>query len=70
MIPAGNKTQPFSFVNHSIKTIHFQNNSSPTIHCKRCKVLFPASIYLLKVNNRNTRTRCEIGLKLTIKTPE
>ena len=28
------------------------------------------SIYLLKVNNRNTRTRCEICAKLTIKTPE
>ena len=26
-------------------------------------------IYLLKVNNRNTRTRCEICSKLTIKTP-
>ena len=32
--------------------------------------LFPAGIYLLKVNNRNTRTRCEICLKLTIKTSE
>ena len=30
----------------------------------------PADIYLLKVNNRNTRTRCEICSKLTIKTPE
>ena len=29
----------------------------------------PACIYLLKVNNRNTRTRCEICSKLT-KTPE
>ena len=27
-------------------------------------------IYLLKGNNRNTRTRCEICSKLTIKTPE
>ena len=27
---------------------------------------FPAGIYLLKVNNRNTRTRCEICSKLTI----
>ena len=31
---------------------------------------FPAGIYLLKVNNRNTRTKCEICSKLTIKTPE
>ena len=30
----------------------------------------PAGIYLFKVNNRNTRTRCEICSKLTINTPE
>ena len=30
----------------------------------------PAGIYLLKVNNRNTRTRCEICSNLTIKIPE
>ena len=30
----------------------------------------PASIYLLKVSNRNTTTRCEISSKLAIKTPE
>ena len=30
----------------------------------------PAGIYLLKVNDRNTRTRCEIFSKLTIKTYE
>ena len=29
-----------------------------------------AGIYLFKVNNRNTRTRCEICSKLTIKTIE
>ena len=29
----------------------------------------PAGIYLFKVNNRNTRTRCEICSKLT-NTPE
>ena len=28
----------------------------------------PGGIYLFKVNNRNTRTRCEICSKLTIKT--
>ena len=32
--------------------------------------VYPAGIYLLKVNNRNTRTRCEICSKLTIKTSE
>ena len=30
----------------------------------------PAGIYLLKVNIRNTRLRCEMCSKLTIKTPE
>ena len=30
----------------------------------------PSGISLPKVNNRNTRTRCEIYSKLTIKTPE
>ena len=30
----------------------------------------PAGIYLLKVNNRNTRTRCEIRSRLTMQTPE
>ena len=29
----------------------------------------PDGIYLLKVTNRNTRTRCEVRLKLTIKSP-
>ena len=31
---------------------------------------FSAGNCMLKVNNRNTRTRCEICSKLTIKTPE
>ena len=31
---------------------------------------YPAGIYMLKVTNRNTRTKCEISSKLTIKTPE
>ena len=30
----------------------------------------PAGIYLLKVNNTNTRARCGTCSKLTIKTPE
>ena len=32
--------------------------------------LIPAGNFMFKVNNRNTRTRCEIGSKLTIKTPK
>ena len=34
------------------------------------KNIFPANIYLFKVNNRNTGKRYEIYLKLTIKTTE
>ena len=38
------------------------------------RVLFfensPADIYMFKVKNKNTRARCEICSKLTIKTPE
>ena len=33
-------------------------------------ILYPSGIYLLKVNNKNTRARCEICSKLTIKIPE
>ena len=36
----------------------------------KLKMLTPAGIYLLKVNNRATRTRSEICSKLTIKIPE
>ena len=34
------------------------------------KNYLPTGNYLSKVKNRNTRTRCRICLKLTIKTPE
>ena len=38
---------------------------------QKCVIIVnPAGICLLKVNNRNTRARCEICSKLTIKTPE
>ena len=30
---------------------------------------YPVSNYMFKVNNRNTRSSCEICSKLTIKTP-
>ena len=33
-----------------------------------CRIHLPANIYLLKVNNGNTKKRCEICSKLTIKT--
>ena len=34
------------------------------------KELIPATNYMSKVNNRNTKTRCEISSELTIKRPE
>ena len=34
------------------------------------KGTFPANIYLLKVKNKNTRKRCKIYSKLTMKTPK
>ena len=39
------------------------------LHSERSQEV-PAGIYLLKVNNKITRTRCEICSKLTIKIPE
>ena len=32
--------------------------------------IFPANIYLFKINNRNNRKRFEISSELAIKTPE
>ena len=66
-------------VGHSRKLIHKISRFLDLVKLSSRKVsfskkaflrLFPAGIYLLKVNNRNTRTRCEICLKLTIKTPK
>ena len=37
---------------------------------KGCNVPYPVGIYMFKVNNRNTRAKCKIFSKLTIKTPE
>ena len=33
-------------------------------------ILFPFSIYLLKVNNKNTRKQCEVSPKLTKNLPK
>ena len=47
---------------------HWNDNFTPAV--ARRAFSDPANIYLFKVYNRNTRKRCEICLKLTIKTPE
>ena len=39
-------------------------------HPWNVSIFCPGGIYLLKVNNRNTRTRCKICSNLILKTPE
>ena len=51
-----------------LKIIHVEL-SKEFIHLK-CNENILAGNYMFKVNNRNTRTWCEICSKLTIKTPE
>ena len=56
-----------------IRCNSFSNNISSKFCVDIKKYEFsdiPAGIYLLKVNNRNTRIRCETCSKLTIKIPE
>ena len=43
---------------------------APNIRQKKYLRIYPAGNYMFKVNNRDTRTRCEIFSKLTIKIPE
>ena len=50
-----------------IVLVKVSGNPTNSTKCTRSN---PAGIYLFKVNNRNTRTRCEICSRLTIKTPE
>ena len=40
------------------------------IRIPREAIIIPTGIYLLKVNERNTRARFDISSELTIKTPE
>ena len=44
--------------------LSFRNRFVEEIDC------YPAGNYIFKVNNRNTKTKCEICSKLTIKIPE
>ena len=56
----------FAFLATS-KAIFFLHNF---FDLRRIQISAPAGIYLLKVNNRHNRTRCEICSKLIIKIPE
>ena len=46
------------------------SQTSVLILSKFEQINYTVEIYMFKVNNRNTRTSCEICSKLTIKTPE
>ena len=65
-------TSKCQLVNIHSNFISFFNTVKETklIFSKSKEHLFPGNIYLFKDNNRNSRKRCEICLKLTIKTPE
>ena len=52
----------FSIANHGNSDLVYSNSDVNNV--------FPAGIYLLKVNKRNNRTRCETCSKLTITAPE
>ena len=57
-------------ITHFMSLVFFYN---PLKHKKTYgwhKIGYPADNCMFKVNNRNTRARCEICSKLTIKTPE
>ena len=53
-----------------IYSIIFNYSSEACLKLFKATSQFPANIYLFKVSNRNTRKRCEICSKLTIKMPE
>ena len=52
--------------------MHYKRTDQPNVLIapNKFQMHATAGIYLLKVNNRNSRTRFEICSKLTIKTPE
>ena len=66
------KYRNISLARNLIYRIYLWNShprNSTYVKNKKSLWKIPAGNYVLKVNNRNTRTKCEICLKLTIKTP-
>ena len=69
-------TNPGMWHNFKLFTLHSRLYiSNPTSNfeikmIRRLEKISPVGNYMFKVNNRNTRIRCEIYSKLTIKTPE
>ena len=67
-IQIGNEMDQIAILNtFLILTINSHQIYSRRINCTK---KFPVHIYFSSVNNRNTRKRCEICSKLTIKPPE
>ena len=60
--------QGLTFFKYSFGDWWLSVYSKPTV--ASCFGKYPVNIYLFKINNRNTRKRCQKCLKLTIKTPE
>ena len=60
------------FHHSSVREVQKANSKRKVLQRKRFEriYIYPAGNYMFKVNNRNTRTRCETCSKLTIKTPE
>ena len=54
----------------TIQVLLHRSNDFGNQFCGLMKAWLPANIYVLKINNKNTRERCEMCSKLTIKTPE
>ena len=48
----------------------FFNDKKTFTRLINCLWHSPPDVFIFKVNNRNTRTRCEICSKLTLKTPD
>ena len=59
-----------SFIRFAVKLTRNTFRYFTRLFSKKWLLLYPAGIYLFNVSNRNTRKRCEICSKLTIKTPE
>ena len=60
--PSKNDLKRLKIILNGLKPSKTTQNNEPKI--------FPGGNYVFKVNDRNTRTRSKIYLKLTIKTPE
>ena len=59
----------FSVVKSTKVTWRLANSSLTRMRCSSFRI-YPADIFMFKVNKENTRTMCEICSKFAVKTPE